>query len=319
MKKPLVSILTPCYNEEGNIKKYIDKMLKQTYPNIELVIVNDGSTDKTEEIIMCQKRKIEKRKYKLTYVKKENCGVGSAINKALKVMNGEYFCWCDVDNYYADDYVEKCMLFFENNPEFNIVRCDGLLFYEDNLKEPYHYFSKGNNNILKKELFMNCLQEIDFHFGCAMIKTSAFDQVVPTRNIYESRVGQNWQILLPILYYFPSGYIDEQLFFYINRKNSITGTNANSLENMKSLYDEHEKILVNTILNMNIPYQNYYLGIIKEKYIIKKMNISRIYNSESDFQFFQKELKRIRSPLNKLKYFGLFPKYRKLRWNYEKM
>ena len=128
--KPLVSIITPCYNTEYYIKSYINKILKQTYDNIELVFINDGSTDKTEKIIKNEIEKINQRGYKVIYKYKENGGVGSAVNLGLKLMTGEFFCWCDCDNSYDDTYVEKNVKVFLENKDCNIVRVDGNMFHE---------------------------------------------------------------------------------------------------------------------------------------------------------------------------------------------
>ena len=61
MEQPLVSIITPCYNGENFIKRYFDSILKQTYSNIELFFVNDGSTDQTESIALSYREALEKR------------------------------------------------------------------------------------------------------------------------------------------------------------------------------------------------------------------------------------------------------------------
>ena len=310
--KPLVSVLTPCYNEEKHIGNYIEKMLNQTYDNVELVIVNDGSTDNTEKIIQKYKQRIEKRGFKLTYKNQKNRGVGGAIQQALKIMNGEFFCWCDSDNYYDDTYIEKNIKIFMNNNEVNIVRCDGLLFYENNLKEPYHQFSKFNNDKFCKKLFLNAILEENFHFGCAMIKTSAFDKVCKNKEIYESRKGQNWQILLPMFYYYDSYYIDENLFFYINRNGSITNQ-CDSKEKMIELQNEHERILLETIKRMGIKDSKYYERIIKRKYILRRISIAETYNDNDMLKKQKKNLKKFDNIFNRLKYFVLFPKYKKVK------
>ena len=83
-KKPLVSILTPCYNAERFIENYIKKIIKQTYDNIELVFINDGSVDKTEEIIKKKMTSIKKRGYKVIYYKKSNGGLGFLLLVRLR-------------------------------------------------------------------------------------------------------------------------------------------------------------------------------------------------------------------------------------------
>ena len=71
MKYPLVSVITPCYNGEKYLDRYFKSILDQTYPNIELIFVNDGSNDKTEEIALSYKNKLEEKKLDIyTYTKK---------------------------------------------------------------------------------------------------------------------------------------------------------------------------------------------------------------------------------------------------------
>ena len=95
---PKVSIIIPVYNGSNYLKLAIDAALNQTYKNIEVIVVNDGSKDdnKSEEIA---------KKYgnKIRYYYKENGGVSSALNYGIKKMKGEYFAWLS-----HDDYIEKC-------------------------------------------------------------------------------------------------------------------------------------------------------------------------------------------------------------------
>lgn len=308
-KKPLVSILTPCYNAERFIENYIKKIIKQTYGNIELVFINDGSVDKTEEIIKREIPNIKKRGYKVIYKKKSNGGLGSAINKGLKLMTGDFFCWCDCDNFYDDTYVEKSVNAFLENPEYDVVRCDGYMYYEDDMKNPFSTFAKGNTDIFKKKLFINAITEKNFHFGCAMIRTSAFDKVVENRDIYESRQGQNWQLLLPMFYYYDSYYIDEKLFNYIHTRGSITNQN-NTKEKLIEAHNEHERILLETIKRMRLKDEKYYIGIIKRKYIKRRMGIAENYNDQEMLEKEKQNLKEFNKLSNRIKYFKLFPKYK---------
>ena len=309
----LVSILTPCYNTEKYLNSYIDKIIKQTYDNIEIVFINDGSTDNTEKLIKNGIKKLEKRGFKVIYKKKENGGLGSAINLGLKLMTGEFFCWLDCDNFYEDTYVEKNVKVFLDNPSCNVVRCDGCLYYEDDMKKPYAYFSDGNTDKYQKKLFMNAIVEKNFHFGCAMIRTSAFDKVVKGRDIYESRQGQNWQLLLPMFYYYDSYYIDEKLFNYIYTRGSITSQNHNNMEKRLLAQNEHEKILLETIKRMNIKDARYYNGIIKRKYILRRIMIAEEFKDEELINKEKDNLKKFDKLSNRIKYFVLFPKYRKIK------
>ena len=96
---PLVSIVIPVYNGANYVAEAIESALKQSYKNIEIIVVNDGSTDNTEKIV---------KKYgdKIRYFYKENGGVASALNLGIKNMKGEYFSWLSHDDIYYTNKIE---------------------------------------------------------------------------------------------------------------------------------------------------------------------------------------------------------------------
>lgn len=98
----LVSIVIPVYNGSNYLGEAIDSALGQTYKNIEIIIINDGSNDggKTREIALSYKDKIR-------YIEKENGGVASALNAAIREMKGEYFSWLSHDDEYYPYKIEK--------------------------------------------------------------------------------------------------------------------------------------------------------------------------------------------------------------------
>ena len=108
MERKKVSIIIPVYNGEQYMREAIDSALAQTYENIEIIVVNDGSTDSTDEIA---------RSYgdKIVYIKKENGGVSTALNLAIEKMTGDYFSWLSHDDRYYPEKVEEEMKFLEDN------------------------------------------------------------------------------------------------------------------------------------------------------------------------------------------------------------
>ena len=96
--KKLVSIITPCYNGEKYVDRFLTSVLNQTYNNIELIFVDDGSTDKTKDVVLSFKEQFEKRGYDLIYIYQKNAGQAAAINQGLKVFKGEFLMWIDSDD-----------------------------------------------------------------------------------------------------------------------------------------------------------------------------------------------------------------------------
>ena len=99
---PLVSIIIPVYNGSNYLSEAIDSALKQTYKNIEILVINDGSNDNglTEQIALSYGQKIK-------YFYKENGGVSSALNFGIEKMQGEYFSWLSHDDLYFENKIEK--------------------------------------------------------------------------------------------------------------------------------------------------------------------------------------------------------------------
>lgn len=91
LNENIVSLLIPCYNGEQFVERCLINVLEQEYAQyIELILVNDGSTDKTEEIIFQLQKRLDNELWRFCYIKQENQGVGSAMNAALKEVSGEY-------------------------------------------------------------------------------------------------------------------------------------------------------------------------------------------------------------------------------------
>jgi glycosyltransferase involved in cell wall biosynthesis len=97
---PLVSIVIPVYNGSNYMRQAIDSALNQTYKNIEILVINDGSKDDTEQIALSYGNKIR-------YFNKENGGVASALNLGIKEMKGEYFSWLSHDDIYYPNKIER--------------------------------------------------------------------------------------------------------------------------------------------------------------------------------------------------------------------
>jgi glycosyltransferase involved in cell wall biosynthesis len=90
--KPLVSIILPVYNNEKYVRYSIDSVLSQNHANWELLVVNDGSTDTSKEIIESYSDK------RIIKIHQQNKGVSGARNSAMKRMSGDYFCFLDADD-----------------------------------------------------------------------------------------------------------------------------------------------------------------------------------------------------------------------------
>ena len=113
MNNPKVSIISPCYNGEKFITRFLQSLLTQTYDNIEAIIINDGSSDSTEDIALSFEEKFKNRGFGFKYIYQNNAGQSAAINKGLEIFSGDYLTWLDSDDYLPPYAIEKKVNFLK--------------------------------------------------------------------------------------------------------------------------------------------------------------------------------------------------------------
>ena len=207
----LVSVIIPCYNGERFIDQSIASVYLQDYTPIELIVVDDGSTDRSAERIQAWKERFAQKGDTLKYLYQTNQGQAAATNYGLKHVTGQYLTLLDADDVFLPGSLSKRMEFLEAHPDYVGVRSNGwrvcgkdrqLFIISDEEKQIADLFTalsfgKTNN-----------------WAGTYMVRTSTLFEAYPDRNINPSRMGQNFQILLPVAYKRKFGYIDEPLMEY---------------------------------------------------------------------------------------------------------
>ena len=295
MEQKLVSIITPCYNGEKLVSRYLESVLGQTYKNIELIIVNDGSSDDTEKIVLSYKDKFEKEGMKIVYVYQENKGLGGAINTGLKYFTGDYLCWADYDDFFRYDSVEKRVKFLEDNPQYGCVTSNANVYNKDDLENPiYKITDKFKYNEDEYQFEHHLKSESIFCCGCHMVRTEAFLDVNPDRDIFEGRRGQNWQMLLPVYYKYKRGFLDEPLYNYIIYKSSMS-TGDDTKEKSIQRVNEHLEIVKNTLdrIDMSQEDRDKYFELFFTNYVVDRFDICMKYKDfKSGFKYYMKMFKR---------------------------
>lgn len=114
-----VSIIIPIYNKEDVLRECIERIINQTYKNIEIILIDDGSTDNTKELI----KKLQVEDDRIVFVPKKNGGVSSARNCGLKIMTGDYVMFVDADDIVSINYVEKLLVEVKKS-DYKIAICD---------------------------------------------------------------------------------------------------------------------------------------------------------------------------------------------------
>lgn len=148
--KPLVSIVIPLYNGSNYVEQAIKSALAQTYENIEIVVVNDGSTDEGAGRTVC-----DKYTDKIVYYEKENGGCASALNYGIAKAKGEFISWLSHDDLYYPQKVEKQIAIYEKyglSTKNTVISNVGVLI-DSNGKEIPHPRRKDKGLYVSKQAF----------------------------------------------------------------------------------------------------------------------------------------------------------------------
>jgi len=220
LKKGSVAIITPCYNGQKYLKTWFDCIMSQTYPYVEIFFVDDGSTDKSAEIVKSFEPEFVSRGYKFNYYYQDNGGSASAIQLALQYVDTDYIYLYDTDDFIYEDAVEELANFLNANSNYDMVRCNG--YYSRNL--PDHREGKFYTDDAlkaKEHIFTSLIKSEIVNWPASyMVRTSALFKRLNDRKIYVSRYGQHMQIMLPVAYFGRCGYIDTPLTEYVLRDDS---------------------------------------------------------------------------------------------------
>jgi GT2 family glycosyltransferase len=141
----LVSVILPTYNRAWVLKEAIDSILFQDYPNIELIIVDDGSTDKTPELLASYGDRI-------TVLTQENRGVSAARNAGIKKSGGELIALLDSDDTWAQGKVSCQVEFFKNHPEAMICQTEEIWIRKGKRVNPQKKHKKPSGMIFEPSL-----------------------------------------------------------------------------------------------------------------------------------------------------------------------
>lgn len=212
-----ISVIIPCYNAEAYIDAGIRSILEQDYPDVELIVVNDGSTDRSEERVLSWTDRFAEKGYLLKYAYQENQGQAAATSLALKHVTGEYLTLLDADDYFLPGSFQKRAQYLDHHPECVGVRSNGWMVRG----EQKELFITSEEEKSITDMFDGLLfGKTNNWAGSYMIRTDALFECYPDRSIYPSRAGQNMQILLPVAYGRKFGYIDEPLMAYVLHEDS---------------------------------------------------------------------------------------------------
>jgi len=247
----------------------------QDYPSVQMIVMDDGSTDNIMDVVDTYSSRFIAKGYSLEYHFQENSGQSSALNNSLKYVEGEFFAWPDSDDWYTKPYALSKMAnsLIMGGVDIGCV-CSAIRYVdEESLAEVY---SAGENRVLtvgRKQWFEDCLfARNGFYFnpGAFMVKSKYLLNIIGKDGIFvEKNAGQNWQLMLPIFYNYDCAFIPEILHEALIRKNShsrgqFLGYEQENLKN--TIYRETILQTLQRIPNMLITERERLSAAINRKY-----------------------------------------------------
>lgn len=220
MERDLITVVIPIYNVEKYLKKCIDSILSQTYKNLEIILVDDGSTDNCSEI--CDKYEDEENRIKVIH--KKNGGLSDARNAGINIANGKYITFVDSDDYIESDMIEVLYNnMIKNNAQISTCLYRKFFEGEELVEKPSSYYLKVYSN-------EQSLEKMMYQKDCT---TSAWGKLYLTELFKEIRYPYG-----KICEDLPTTYLlfskankivisNCQKYYYLQRKNSIIHSKIN--------------------------------------------------------------------------------------------
>lgn len=230
------SIIVPIYNIEKYVEKCIESLINQTYKNIEILLIDDGSTDSCPEIC----KKYEEKDNRIKYIRKENGGLSSARNCGLSNANGDYIWFVDGDDYIKNDALEILEKELIKN-DYDVLCFNTYTGNEDGFKERNIQNSIETENIYQKYV-ISAPSACFKIFKHELLKKSNF-------KFREGIIYEDLAIIPSLLCYTDKiGFIEDYLYYYVTRNDSIMHVkkfNPNrehkyiALENLEGIFKEN--------------------------------------------------------------------------------
>ena len=294
---PRVSVVIPSYNRAECIEKAIDSVLEQTVDDIEIILVDDGSTDNTREIVL--------NKYgdQVRYVYQENQGIPGARNTGIKNARGDYIAFLDSDDYWRPGKLERQMSLAEEHPEYGLLasRCDKIQC-AGHIKKPNRPLSyqsrRGKSGWVLNDLF----QANFIRTSAVIIRRDCFDKV----GLFDEKLKQtdDYDLWLRMAAEYQVGFINEFLTVYVDNPNGISGDGL--IGRLDCLY-----ALEKSYLKQKIPEKLYNLRMAQNYFAVGRHYLQR-GDREKGLAFLKKARRMAPLHLKYIVYFikGLFTRHK---------
>ncbi len=212
-----ISVILPVYNSEEYINESITSILNQTYENFELIIIDDGSTDKSKEIC----KNFSKKDNRIVFLDNNHLGLTKSLNKALKIAKGKYVARQDADDVSLSDRFDKQIKWFLKDKRRILCGTNCKILTQNNEYKNNRSLKFTNNGIRKKLEYSNCF----VHSSIMFLRESAQKFGNYDENL---KFAQDYDLWWKLSTQGEVGNLNEKLLILRNRKNSISVENVNN-------------------------------------------------------------------------------------------
>ncbi len=199
---PRVSVHIPCYNSEKYISETIKSVLAQSFGDFELIIINDGSRDRTEEIVKSFQDS------RIRYLYQENRGLSAARNRAVSVSGGEFIAFLDHDDLWMPDKLEKQIAVFEKDTDIALVYTNYYKLYPDGKKA---LGLRGEQP--QGRVFEQLLRQYTVSLTTAMVRRKALLELGDLFN-EKLRIFEDYDVFMRIIFRHKVAYLRQPLTIY---------------------------------------------------------------------------------------------------------
>lgn len=267
----MVSIIVPVYNGEKSIERCLRSIQNQSYSNIEIIVVNDGSNDHSEKVI----QKYVEKDSRFHYIKKENSGVSDSRNVAMAVAEGEYFQFVDCDDWLVKQATEELVRTAQ------IYDCDMVIsdYYRVCGRRIYEKGHIDAGPVITRSRFAEYMMAApaNFYYGVLWNKLFKADIIRKFSLVCDTELDwcEDFRFNLEYLQYVGNvGIITRPLYYYVKTKGSLVDTQVNfgqTIRTKRKLFDYYKDLYqaIDLYEENKLKIQMFYLSFAHDK--IKKI------------------------------------------------
>lgn len=207
-----VSVVIPVFNAKKFISETIESVVAQTYPHWELVVVDDGSTDGTSEILKKYKKMLST---KMRIITQKNCGVSIARNRGIAISKGEYIAFLDHDDLWLPEKLEIQTKILDSDKSLGMVYCDSYVIDEkSNIKEDSVIQSILSRNIPLQRRFRGWIFDELFYVNYISLETAVIrKKVLKNTGMFnpDYKIAEDYDLFLKIAKKYPVDFVEKRL------------------------------------------------------------------------------------------------------------